>query len=97
MDTQSHKNTIWKEIIAQMGWSSSCGCAVSNSLVPYDLILTYDSIRQLNERINAIDELLTTDNPMKPTLEDLLKHMPDLEKGLSRIHYGLVSNVIIVI
>ncbi|CDH49460.1 dna mismatch repair protein msh3 [Lichtheimia corymbifera JMRC:FSU:9682] len=48
-------------------------------------------VQQLNERINAIEELLTTDNPMKPTVEDLLKHMPDLEKGLSRIHYGLSS------
>ena len=62
-----------------------------------DFLLICCFIRQLNERINAIDELLTTDNPMKPTVEDLLKHMPDLEKGLSRIHYGLVSNIIIMI
>lgn len=33
---------------------------------------------------------------MKPTVEDLLKHMPDLEKGLSRIHYGLVSKKMVI-
>lgn len=46
--------------------------------------------RHLNERINAIDELLRTENPKKAQVVSLLKHLPDLEKGLSRIHYGRV-------
>ncbi|KAI9277084.1 muts domain V-domain-containing protein [Phascolomyces articulosus] len=48
-------------------------------------------VKQLNMRINAVDELLTTDNPKKDKAKKLLKQMPDLEKGLSRIHYGQSS------
>lgn len=46
--------------------------------------------RQLNERIDAVEELLKTDNPKKAHAQSLLKQLPDLEKGLSRIHYGRV-------
>ena len=38
-----------------------------------------------------MDELLRTDNPNKEKTKGLLKQMPDLEKGLSRIHYGQVN------
>ncbi|KAI8369324.1 muts domain V-domain-containing protein [Radiomyces spectabilis] len=42
---------------------------------------------QLNERINAVDELLVTQNPKKAEAQALLKQLPDLDKGLCRIHY----------
>ncbi|KAL1933574.1 hypothetical protein VTP01DRAFT_7664 [Rhizomucor pusillus] len=48
-------------------------------------------VAQLNERIDAIDELMTTDNPKKAKAQGLLKQLPDIEKGLSRIHYGRSS------
>ncbi|KAI9489627.1 muts domain V-domain-containing protein [Zychaea mexicana] len=48
-------------------------------------------VKRLNQRINAVDELLTTDNPNKDKAKALLKQIPDLEKGLSRIHYGQSS------
>ncbi|KAI7858269.1 muts domain V-domain-containing protein [Circinella umbellata] len=48
-------------------------------------------VKQLHTRINAVDELLRTDNPNKAKAKGLLKQMPDLEKGLSRIHYGQSS------
>ncbi|RCH83668.1 Mismatch repair protein msh3, partial [Rhizopus stolonifer] len=46
---------------------------------------------KLNERVNAIDELLTSTNPKKDKILVLLKRFPDVEKGLCRIHYGRSS------
>ncbi|KAF7722844.1 Mismatch repair protein msh3 [Apophysomyces ossiformis] len=48
-------------------------------------------VDQLNIRINAVDELLTTENAKKQKAQALLKQLPDLEKGLCRIHYGRSS------
>ncbi|KAG2185327.1 hypothetical protein INT44_002117 [Umbelopsis vinacea] len=45
----------------------------------------------LEERTNAVEELISTDNPKVPKIRSLLKHLPDLEKGLCRIHYGKSS------
>ncbi|KAL9542734.1 hypothetical protein MBANPS3_008465 [Mucor bainieri] len=49
------------------------------------------SIDRLNERINAIEELITSDNPKKNLASSLLSKLPDIEKGLCRIHYGKSS------
>ncbi|KAG2191032.1 hypothetical protein INT46_006368 [Mucor plumbeus] len=46
------------------------------------------NINRLNERINAIDELITTENPKKNMALSLFTKLPDIEKGLCRIHYG---------
>ncbi|KAF1803060.1 muts domain V-domain-containing protein [Mucor lusitanicus] len=43
---------------------------------------------RLNERINAIEELTSTDNPKKNLALSLFSKLPDIEKGLCRIHYG---------
>jgi DNA mismatch repair protein MSH3 len=43
--------------------------------------------RKLNERVDAADELKTTSNEKKPALVGLLKSLPDIEKGICRIHY----------
>ncbi|KAG0168324.1 Mismatch repair protein msh3 [Apophysomyces sp. BC1015] len=48
-------------------------------------------VDQLNLRIDAIDELITTENQKKQKAQALLKQLPDLEKGLCRIHYGRSS------
>ncbi|KAI8882585.1 hypothetical protein K501DRAFT_186472 [Backusella circina FSU 941] len=42
---------------------------------------------KLNERVCAADELKTTHNDKKPALVGLLKSLPDIEKGICRIHY----------
>jgi len=46
---------------------------------------------RLNERINAIEELISTDNPKKNKALSLFTKLPDIEKGLCRIHYGRVN------
>ncbi|KAI8363900.1 muts domain V-domain-containing protein [Blakeslea trispora] len=43
---------------------------------------------QLNQRILAVEELLKTTNPKKGMLISVFSQLPDLEKGLCRIHYG---------
>ncbi|KAI8351756.1 muts domain V-domain-containing protein [Choanephora cucurbitarum] len=43
---------------------------------------------QLNQRTSAIEELLKTTNRKKGILLSVLRQLPDLEKGLCRIHYG---------
>lgn len=45
---------------------------------------------KLNERVNAIEELIRTDVKKKDRVLTLLKQLPDIEKGLCRIHYGKV-------
>ncbi|KAI7903334.1 muts domain V-domain-containing protein [Cokeromyces recurvatus] len=48
-------------------------------------------INKINERVYAIEELKTTSNPKKGLLLSLLKQIPDIEKGICRIHYGKTS------
>ncbi|KAI9478101.1 MAG: muts domain V-domain-containing protein [Benjaminiella poitrasii] len=48
-------------------------------------------IDKINERMDAVEELKSTSNPKKDAVLTLLKHTPDIEKGLCRIHYGKVS------
>ncbi|SAL98616.1 hypothetical protein [Absidia glauca] len=48
-------------------------------------------ISRLNQRTQAVEELMTTDNPKVAQGQELLKHIPDLEKGLCRINYGSSS------
>ncbi|KAI9266137.1 DNA mismatch repair protein msh3 [Helicostylum pulchrum] len=48
-------------------------------------------INKLNERVNAIEELIHTDVKKKDRVLSLLKQLPDIEKGLCRIHYGKAS------
>lgn len=42
--------------------------------------------------MDAIEELMMTDNPKKNKLVGLLKKLPDIEKGVCRIHYGKVND-----
>lgn len=51
-------------------------------------LITLDA---LNERISAVEELMHTSNPQKACLEALLRQLPDIEKGLTRVHYGKSS------
>ncbi|KAI8084735.1 putative DNA mismatch repair protein Msh3 [Halteromyces radiatus] len=53
-------------------------------------------INRLNKRTQAVEELMITDNPKKARSQDLLKMIPDLEKGLCRINYGSSSPVELV-
>lgn len=53
-------------------------------------------VRKLNERVDAINELLISSNPKKNKLLTLLKQLPDVEKGLCRIYYGRVKKKRIV-
>ncbi|KAI9315240.1 muts domain V-domain-containing protein [Dichotomocladium elegans] len=48
-------------------------------------------VKRLQERVNAVEEIIATSNPKIEVATNMLKKMPDLEQGLSRIHYGLAS------
>lgn len=56
-------------------------CLVTEFLVYYS---------KLNERMDAVEELVHTSSPKKSQVKTLLKQLPDIEKGLCRIHYGKV-------
>ncbi|CAG8641871.1 606_t:CDS:10 [Paraglomus brasilianum] len=45
-------------------------------------------IGQLNERIGAVEEILHGTSPVLSTTQELLGKLPDLEKGLCKIHYA---------
>ncbi|RUS29347.1 DNA mismatch repair protein MutS [Jimgerdemannia flammicorona] len=49
-------------------------------------------VSQLNERVNAVEEILGSDSPLLQKARELMKQLPDLEKGLCRIHYGKSSS-----
>ncbi|ORZ15609.1 muts domain V-domain-containing protein [Absidia repens] len=48
-------------------------------------------ISLLNQRTKAVEELIATNNPKRDQGQELLKSLPDLEKGLCRINYGSSS------
>ncbi|KAL1916809.1 uncharacterized protein VTP21DRAFT_5513 [Calcarisporiella thermophila] len=49
-------------------------------------------IQQLNERMDAVEEILRGESPLLGDLRELLRKLPDLERGLCRIHYGKCSS-----
>ncbi|KAI8065738.1 muts domain V-domain-containing protein [Gongronella butleri] len=49
------------------------------------------AVDKLNERCAAVTELATTPSPKVKKCQDLLKSLPDLERGICRINYGLSS------
>ena len=49
--------------------------------------------RVLQERIDAVEELISTPLQYLHTLRPVLKGLPDLAKGLCRIQYGKVYEV----
>lgn len=48
----------------------------------------------LQERIDAVEEILHDNTPKLVTLRDLLRRLPDLARGLCRIHHGKVRTSI---
>lgn len=48
----------------------------------------------LQERIDAVEEILHDNTPKLVTLRDLLRRLPDLARGLCRIQYGKVRTSI---
>ncbi|KAI7897085.1 muts domain V-domain-containing protein [Mucor mucedo] len=49
------------------------------------------NVERLNQRIDAVEEIISTELVQKNRLVTLLKKLPDIEKGLCRIHYGKAS------
>lgn len=49
--------------------------------------------RILNERLEAIEEIVAGQAPNLVKLRTLLKNLPDLVRGLSRIQYGKVNTM----
>ena len=57
-----------------------------------DLYFTaYNSV--LEERTDAIEEILSTSSAKLTTLRNLLRNSPDLARGLCRIQYGKVCSI----
>ncbi len=54
----------------------------------YKSLKTFDSA--LQQRIDAVEEILASSSEKLVSLRQLLKGLPDLAKGLCRIHYGQV-------
>ncbi|KAI8983976.1 muts domain V-domain-containing protein [Mycotypha africana] len=52
-------------------------------------------VQKLNERTEAIEELMTTENPKRNLILSLLskRQLPDVEKGLCRIQYGKATPI----
>jgi len=50
----------------------------------------FDAISILQERIDAVEEILEAGSPNLVKLRTLLRGLPDLVKGLCRIQYGKV-------
>lgn len=46
--------------------------------------------RVLQERIDAVEEIISTSSQHVHTLRPVLRGLPDLAKGLCRIQYGKV-------
>ena len=44
----------------------------------------------LQERVDAVEEIISSTSEKLVSLRDVLKNLPDLAKGLCRIQYGKV-------
>jgi len=48
----------------------------------------------LQDRIDAVEEILQSTSERLVKLREILRGLPDLAKGLCRIQYGQVSSII---
>lgn len=51
----------------------------------------------LQERIDAVEEIISTSLQHLHTLRPILRGLPDLAKGLCRIQYGKVNDLLFVL
>lgn len=49
--------------------------------------------RVLQDRIDAVQEILESDSERLVTLRNILRGLPDLARGLCRIQYGQVNEI----
>ena len=50
--------------------------------------------RAINDRLDAVEELATSNSTFLPKMRDLLKSLPDLERGITSIYNKRVGVVI---
>ena len=53
--------------------------------------------RALQDRVDAVEEILSSSSDLLVTLRHILKNLPDLAKGLCRIQYGKVRVLVNVL
>jgi len=79
----SYEDEIWEKDVTEMDWeTSSCKavCGLGVKLI----------CREVEARLAAVEEMKESTNYKLDDLATLLARLPDLEKGLVRIHYGRV-------
>jgi DNA mismatch repair protein MSH3 len=86
--------TDFKETGSLIGVLDQCKTPMGKRLLRKWLSKPLTSIESVNNRLEAITEILdstSTTNLALSRIRELLKTLPDLERGLSRIHFGRAS------
>ena len=84
MGIGSYKNEIWAKNVTKVDWQTTSCKTVTRSLDSY----LWDS--EVEARLSAVEEIKESTNYKLEDVAGLFARLPDLEKGLVRIHYGRV-------
>jgi DNA mismatch repair protein MSH3 len=77
-----------------LGWQPSCGHGVNYLFI--FLISNAEAclLSILQDRVDAVEEIISSSSEKLVSLRDVLKNLPDLAKGICRIQYGKVRRLV---
>jgi DNA mismatch repair protein MSH3 len=84
MGIRPYENQVWPKNVEKVDWQASSYRTVPSS----NPLLTYSEIKA---RLGAVEEIKESTSYKLEDAANLLTRLPDLEKGLVRIHYGRCS------
>jgi len=61
------------------------------------MFVVFMGCREVEARLTAVEEIKESTNYKLEDIASLLTRLPDLEKGLVRIHYGRVSSPLCIV
>lgn len=84
----SYEDKIWTEDVEEMDWATVTCKTV------FCLFGFWANGSEVQARVDAVEEIKESMNYKLDDLSSLLTRLPDLEKGLVRIHYGRVPSLL---
>jgi hypothetical protein len=81
----SYEDEIWETNVTEMDWET----VTCQEVCPQIRVGLIE--REVEARLAAVEEIKESTNYKLEDVASLLTRLPDLEKGLVRIHYGRVT------
>ncbi|CEL52191.1 DNA mismatch repair protein MSH3 OS=Cryptococcus neoformans var, neoformans serotype D (strain B-3501A) GN=MSH3 PE=3 SV=1 [Rhizoctonia solani AG-1 IB] len=87
LGVKQNKNQVWLAYVEILDWPPFGRQRVRHKYAQFTVKLFIDKSSVLQERVDAVEEILNTKELKVERLQLLLKGLPDLVKGLCRIQY----------